>query len=584
MLRYVLVFSIMVAATAASGNPAKQSVLRGAKSLVSQALPAGLKNKAITAALAASLLLGQAPAALAVQESGSDSALQQSVEQETVQDGFWDSDWDGESNIAWKAELRRLMGAQVDVREVLLVLQDMKAYERDFAVTVADGRAKLKEMLAAAQALRMSLTVAGYTEDEVPSAAASVLQTNDEIKSEFERLDKGLEGLPRDGINWVAKRTQQERRVGLDYRDVEHYRQVKHTLTAADYDGVSIHYFVDGLSFRGVAKAIHPELKIRVRVGTEIIDVAQISGVLIVNSPHNIVNSPHKSRKRTNFKEDRLVEPHDPRSYLPDDHDGKDDLAAGAALTWDGIVFMDEFYSDGYAKFNVWYALIKRRRPEPWPDNGPWSVGTFVTGDNHIYNGLINYENLPVPTAVIRKNIALDKYENDIFVSAYGDEQGALGIIDSTYIPYYQQVKDQFTAADYQDAVVLYRAGADNRIAQVGSPHEDVDDGMAVVFDLDTDTERVIALADIQGVLLAKHPDYGIPATIRVGTTAHYGEVFLAFSNDELTVLIHAVHRGDGKVELVDDKYTVTVPRSDAGLILHSDTSLQAALALWLEQ
>ena len=94
------------------------------------------------------------------------------------------------------------------------------------------------------------------------------------------------------------------------------------------------------------------------------------------------------------------------------------------------------------------------------------------------------------------------------------------------------------------------------------------DPSKPVVVDLGSDAEKVIDVADIQGVLLVEHTDYGRAATIKIGDLTCYGEVSLAFSNGELTILVHAIRQSDAELEMLTEKQTITMHREDEGLIL----------------
>ena len=157
MLRLTLlsVLVTMLAAGAASGNPAKQSAWRGhihkAKEFLlgNQGIPSAL-HKALLGTVAAGVIWGQAlaPACASdclqdiAQERGSDTALQQ-VTQETPKKG--------DTKPSEQGKLTTLLHAQNELYDVLLKLHAMKTYDPDFATTVADGKAKLEKMLQAEQ-------------------------------------------------------------------------------------------------------------------------------------------------------------------------------------------------------------------------------------------------------------------------------------------------------------------------------------------------------------------------------------------------------------------------------------------------
>ena len=171
-------------------------------------------------------------------------------------------------------------------------------------------------------------------------------------------------------------------------RDVEHYHTVKDTLTAADYDGVSIHYFVDGaVSFRGVADLIHLNWKRSVRVGTRIIKVAQISGVLITRPI--TLPAPYRLHIMAlpRLEAEYIAEPHDLMSYIPDSTKYAGDIAAGTRIGWYGPQGND-VYSDGYIQVRLKRVEIE----DMWAPKSPW----VVRFDNIIIDALVNWDKRPV--------------------------------------------------------------------------------------------------------------------------------------------------------------------------------------------
>ena len=146
----------------------------------------------------------------------------------------------------------------------------------------------------------------------------------------------------------------------------------------------------------------------------------------------------------------------------------------------------------------------------------------------------------------------------------YGDASSVLGI-DNLQLRHYLQTKSYLTAQDYEGALVRYREGEITFTARVSRAH---DPSKPVVVDLGSDAEKVIDVADIQGVLLVEHTDYGRAATIKIGDLTCYGEVSLAFSNGELTILVHAIRQSDAELEMLTEKQTITMHREDEGLIL----------------
>ena len=403
-----------------------------------------------------------------------------------------------------------------------------------------------------------------------------MIAARESIASRLEQISywiEGVRGVVRENISWTAKHGT----VGSDYRDVKHYRTVKDTLTAQDYDGVSVHYFVDGKSYRGVADAIHPELPTKVRVGTRFINVAQISGVRISlysqprrwsnyegTEPLQVVAEPHIAEPLD------LLELIDPRFDRDRDRSYYDTIRGrlaleGVRIYWDGSQRTENphDYTDGYGEFLVDEVVL-------YPtEEMNWFMGRdtlYIKNDTVI---LVNYGDLPAPT-VRASSIAWDLHENDIFTSAYGDERQVYGIANDLQLRFYERVKDLLTAADYREGLVRYRQGNTTHTAQVlGTRDAEQSDTLsAVVVDLVTDEEKRIVVTDIQGVLLLKQADYGRAVTIKIGDTDYYGELFLAFSNGELTALIHATRQGE-EVELLDDMYTITVDREDEGLIMH---------------
>ena len=185
-----------------------------------------------------------------------------------------------------------LLPTRKEMKALLSKLKSMKAYDPEFNDTVTAARKALAELTVLKPRLLRT-----YDEEK---------ELN-KLETQFSVLVDGVKGVERHGIIWTAKHDT----VGIDYRDVEHYLDVKDTLTAEDYDGVSIHYFVDGKSYRGVATAIHHELKTKVRVGKMVIDVAQVSGVLITNRPYNRIFTDYFDDKEMEVTSDMIAEPHD---------------------------------------------------------------------------------------------------------------------------------------------------------------------------------------------------------------------------------------------------------------------------------
>ena len=138
-------------------------------------------------------------------------------------------------------------------------------------------------------------------------------------------------------------------------------------------------------------------------------------------------------------------------------------------------------------------------------------------------------------------------------------------VLGDAYLEYYLKVKDTLSATDYTGALVRYRQGNRNLTAQVTGAHRGADN-RAVVVDLVTGKKKVIDVADIAGVLLMQHAG-GEAATIDVGNATYQGEVMFSFSNEEVSVLVHAKREGEDMLELLDDKHTLTVQRTDEGLI-----------------
>ena len=537
---FVLIVSTMVAAGAASG---KQPLLRGQLDKAKNVL---LGNKAILG-LAATLLVFGMPltadcadcdaATLATQTSSSDTALQEQIKQEI----------NSSTAILQRIEQKRGRGG-VDMyfkfADASLSLNNMRAYDPDFAQTVADGRRALKNIRLAREGL--------HTREDA-NIYQRLNRVIDDLEKEFKHRTEGIRGEVRPNINWTVQHTEKNYRIGIDYRDVKHYYEVKDTLTAIDYEGVSIHYLVDGKSYRGVADAIHPELETQVRVGHNIINVAQISGVLI-----SLSQFPTPNHKRVKLDRDKVAEPNDIDSYIPPDETYNEDIAAGAWIEWFGYRQGDS-YSDGYGEFRLTKAVIEDRN---FPDD-PWTWRT----SEPIY-AFVNYDNIPVPTVIVSSNIVWDIYKNDVFVNAFSDQFDVHGLINDLQLRYYLKVKDGLTASDYRGALVRYRQSGNTFTALVLGADES-SEIRAVVVDLATDEEKVIAVADIQGVLQLKHADYSKPATINIDDSSYYGEVFLVFSTGELTALIHATREGDAGIELLNNKYTLTVHREDEGLTLH---------------
>ena len=112
-----------------------------------------------------------------------------------------------------------------------------------------------------------------------------------------------------------------------------------------------------------------------------------------------------------------------------------------------------------------------------------------------------------------------------------------------------------------------YRKGDNAYTARVARAHADTEH-KAVVVDFVTNKEEVISVSNIQGVLLTQFAK-GETATIKKDDTSYYGELLLAFSTDELSVLVHGKRQGEGELEVLEDKYVLTVNREDGGLVLH---------------
>ena len=259
-------------------------------------------------------------------------------------------------------------------------------------------------------------------------------------------------------------------------------------------------------------------------------------------------------------------------------------------FTWEGYPKTGELrdYSDGYGELLLRGGeLLNMKQLEYGKDNKvkaqqyhegktvEYNDGTvyrktegyfsFRSMDKKIF---VNFEKRPIPTVHIRKEMVWNSYQDDAFVGTFGDEISYLGIRDA-YLEYYLKVKDTLTAHDYEGALVRYRKGGNTNTytarvvqAHAGADHE------AVVVDLATNKKEVISVSNIQGVLLSQFTG-GETATIKRGNTSYYGELFLAFSNDELSVLVHGMRHGEGELELLDDKHTITVDREDEGLVLH---------------
>ena len=179
----------------------------------------------------------------------------------------------------------------------------------------------------------------------------------------FNSLTDGVRVVERHGIVWTTKYDT----VGIDYRDVEHYLAVKDTLTAQDYDGVSIHYFVDGKSYRGVATAVHDEVRTKVRVGEMFIDVAQISGVRITNRPDprpwlwkkHATNNIYWEQEKRDYSEeittDMIAEPHDLAKLVETVSNSTLIRDKDTSFTWKGYPREGERrdYTDGYGEFSL---------------------------------------------------------------------------------------------------------------------------------------------------------------------------------------------------------------------------------------
>ena len=593
LFTFVVIMSVLVAGVASAKPPLLRGHLSRVKNFIfpNEGIPSGL-HKALAGAVVAGMLWGLPLAAdynstmIATQTRGSDTALQEQIEQEKGSDTALEVDFPWE---AWNVRLSQL---DLAYQELSVRLRNMRAYDPDFASTAAAFREQERNWQTTNEEYLQALKETGYSDKVVtwPTAALAfevrkyleVFEVRDSIVSRRRQISywiEGVRGVGRENISWTAKHGT----VGIDYRDVKHYRTVKDTLTAQDYDGVSVHYFVDGKSYRGVADAIHPELAIKVRVGTRVINVAQISGVRIslysqprkwlsryydlqTEKPMQVVAEPHIAEPLELLK---LLDPKYGsgryygriRGHLTSDE--------GVKIYWDGFQRTENphDYTDGYGEFRVQRVGLHTKK-----DDGSWGFedNFFLKEEDSVV--LVNYGGLPAPTVSV-SGVAWDLYDNDIFTSAYGDELQVYGIANDLQLRFYERRVDGLpTAADYDYRGVLarYRQGDTNYTAQVlGARDVERSDTLGVVVvDLVTGEEKRIAVADIQGVLLLKQSDYGRAVTIKIGDTDYYGELFLAFSNGELTALIHATRQSEG-VELLDDRYTITVHREDEGLILH---------------
>ena len=526
-----------------------------------------------------------------VQEQGSDTALQQVQEQGSDTALQQVEQTKGSAETVLERDLKRLFHAHNELYDVLLKLRAMKTYNPDFTATVADGKEKLEKMLQANQIIDYLREPRQWLERHLLHKTRYRLNDNKnvdfwervsyptlQLRAEFKNLTEGIAGQELDVIGWTVWQSEQGRVVGIDYQDVEHYRAVKDILTAANYEGVSVHYFFEGKSYRGVAELVHPELLTKVRVGSRVIDIAQISGVLITRRPiYDVVvekNRPLLAVKRPqtiDLHTHEIAAPRDLFAHLPLPADYKyasrwyDDAyteareTAGAHIVWWGRVNKHqrdaEFYSDGYGELHVYTADVGRER-----------VLTFAEGREG-FDVFARLTASPALTLPERSGITWENYSSDILADVYGDGVSVLGITNE-YLRYYLETKGMLTASDYEGVLVHYREGDSRHTAQVIRAHEG-ENSNAVVVDLITDAEKVIAVRDIQGVLFSQHADYGKAVTFKVDDMTYYGEAFLVFSNDELSVLVHGTRQGEGELELLDDKYTIAVSRDEEGLVIH---------------
>lgn len=505
------------------------------------------------------------------------------------------------------ARIDHLFKAQDDFHNLLYKIREMRAYDPDFTATVAAGEKKLQRML---QAQRHLWELEGFDERDTPYLAKDL--TN-KLQKDFKNLTKGIQALVRDSITWTVKDTS----IGLDYRDIDKYYAVRDTLTAVDYDGVKVHYFVDGKSYRGVAKYVHPEMKMNVRIdGQMIIDVAQISGVLITYRAPSIEQEYHQMVDSSKF-----IEPHDVRRYVVSHHLGGDIRAkvkVPPKLTrpWelpyeerdpyilrrrDAIYKRDKqrdffngaqvnlrsrmngrVYSSGYAEAEVTNGYIEDIEPVIHRDRY-LNSGAFIA--------LLKYTDHPHPeTSVsVTGNLVLDTFANDTFNLAYGDNISVRGLSD-LYLRHYREAKDSLTAHNYYGGLVRYRdedGGLYTGLVVKGdfnSPRAmkyhfrnreftrmiESNDEKVAVINLATGKKNEIVVSDIQGLLQVDYTDYGRSATVNIDGITYYGKVFLAFTTDELSVLAYAKRRGKGKLELLNDEHTIiTMPQKDGDLTLH---------------